>query len=795
MKKKNDSKTGFITTDAIYNKLSVDSRVIVKDDKKAERANRKNGSLSKMAAIVDRITQSVNDNKAMMELLPDLKLVKSILVSSILSPKDLSSVRLSIGVDAAKWEEEVDGDLVRHIENHFKSKYNLETKMKDIIGDALFEYGSYCLMVLPESTIVNLVNAGKVASNESYNSVVARNANLFKPLNILNGSGADMTKLEGLGIEISDNLNHLLVSSIRRSHIAKSVWSKLGMERFKEEPEVTLGYGHMASLGRSDNPLVMKIPSDAVVPVHTPGDVSDHVGYFVILDENGVPVTATRDSNSMAALKDSINKAANGSALGGLIISTGFSIGGGANNPNKINPVELMDRYIDAVEQELESQLKKGEYGTFVKVSKPRSMYYIMLTRALSQKCTRLIYVPKEIVTYFAYFYDEYGMGKSLLEDTKVFGSLRAILLFAEIMAGVKSSVGRTRLDITLDTDDPDPSATVEAIVHHFSGLQTEALPMGRLVAGDIVRALQKAAVDVNIDGGEAFPGTKTEVSDVSRDHRRPDSDLSERLKRMQYSGLGVPPEIVDSAMEGELATVVVSRNQLYAKQVMEYAATTEAMLSDFVRIYTRCSGSLIKEINKTIKEEDLYKFVMSLTVSLPEPDLAGIRSQAEAFGEYSEAIDAVVTTYITEDMMSEWLDGDVSSATLTSLRISVSSMLKREWLGQQGIFSEIATRLADGDISNRIIDYNRETLNTLKDVLVKLAKEESKLNKKLAETKEGLEEPEEEEESTDEDGGEEGADTGDAVDDGSGGDDMGDDAGGDDAPAEDDAGGDDEFM
>jgi hypothetical protein len=479
------------------------------------------------------------------------------------------------------------------------------------------------------------------------------------------------------------------------------------------------------------------------------------VGYYILLDVNGTPLSTIKADDNLGKLKEQLNKAAAGTALGGLIESTGFTIGQFTKSVNA-DPKTFINKYIELVDEELESQLKNGVYGPEVKVSKPTEVYYTMLSRVLESKQTRLLYIPKELVGYFAFYYDDNGVGKSLLEDTKVFGSLRAILMFAEVMAGVKGAVGRTRLDITLDGDDPDPNATVEAIIQHFSGMQTEALPLGRLAAGDIVRALQKAGIEVNIDGGEAFPGTKTEVTDSTREYHSPDSELSDKLRRMQYSGFGIPPEIVDSAMEGELATVVVSRNQLYAKQVMEYASSFEKMASSFIRTYIRCSGELLGIIRDAVGEEKTLRFIESIELKLPSPDLAGVRSQAEAFTEYSEAVDKVVESYVTSDMLSDWLNGEVDSAMLSSLRISIANLMKREWLTQQNIFPEIATKLASGEVSDRIIEYNATTLKSLEKILTKLAKAELKVGGAINKAREPEPEPEEEEEEPMDDSSEE---------------------------------------
>lgn len=724
-------KANVVTTKEVVDKLTIPGAIIVPDEKRRER---RYPDVSKLQQMMERITTASNDNLAMMELLPDLKLVKRILVPSILSPKDLSSCELRLTVDSSQYTEEIDIELVDDIENHFRSTFDLEGKLSTILDEALFDTGSYCSLVVPESSLVDLIKNNKYTSMESYTEIINKNKEHYSSRGILHSM--ESAKLNKLNVLVSDNPNHILTKGIKKAARASDIYSKLGysisMEGYEYAPGMIIGSGHGENGTKNNNPMVMKIPSDTIIPVHTPSDPSDHLGYFIILDENGSPVTSIKSENHMYNLKVQIEAASKGNSLGGLIQSTGFSIGGINSNNDKIDPNLLLDQYINTIEAELEGQLKKGAYGNEVEVSRPQEVYRTMLSRYLSKKQTRLLYVPKEIVSYIAFDYDDYGVGKSLLEDTKIFGSLRAILLFAEVMAGVKNSVGRTKLDLTLDEDDPDPAATVDAMIHHFAGLQTESLPLGRLVAGDIVRSLQKASVDVNINGGEAFPGTKSEVQESTREYKQPDQELSQTLRRMQYSGFGIPAEIVDSAMQGELATVVVSRNQLYAKQVMEYAAKLEKMVTSFIKLYIRCSGELMGKIEAGVGKENVALFISSIKFTLPSPDLAGIKSQSEAFVEYSDAVDKAIEVYVTEDMFRGLMDGDVDSGSLASLRLVVANLMKREWMAQQNIMSEIATKLADPDITTRIDEHNKLMLEVLSDVITRTLKAEDKIKSKI---------------------------------------------------------------
>ncbi len=754
-------KNGSASASETIEKLTVPGSIIIEDDK---RRNRTRPGFYQLEEIVNRVTSAVNDNMAMMELLPDLRLVKKILVPSILSPKDMSAVSFRLSIDSTVYTEQVDATLIGALETHFRTTFDLEGKLSQILEEALFDTGSYCMAILPESGLVDLIKNNNYVAMESMESMVEKNRSHFRPIGLLSGSRE--TPLNTLKINVTDNPNHLLAKELRRRTISKEVMSRLtksvAMEWHENVPTMGLNVTASETGKRKTNPLVVKIPSDAVVPVFVPSDPKDHLGYFILLDENGSPITNVKSENHMEKLKQQIENAARGNSLGGLIQSTGFVIGNDLSRDTKklgMATNTLIDHYIKTVDDELAKHLKNGVYGSEVEVSRPQEIYRMMLSRYLSQKMTRLVYIPKEVVSYIAFDFNTNGVGKSLLEDGKIFGSLRAILMFAQVMAGVKNSVGRTKLDITLDEDDPDPATTIDGIIHHFAGLQTEALPLGNLVAGDIVRSLQKASVDVSINGGEAFPGTKSEVSEISRDFKSPDQDLAQTLRRMQYSGFGVPPEIIDSAMEGELATVVVSRNLLYAKQVIEYATRFEKMITDFVTTYIRCSGELMGIIREIVAEKDIELFLSSLKFTLPTPDLAGVKSQMDAFTQYSEAIDKALDSYITEDMFRSLVSGSVDTAALAALRVTFGDLLKREWMAQQNIFTDIPAKLNDPDVADRINEHNKTTLTVLGDVLKRILNDEEKIRESTDKVKKSIEEKQNADNATD---GDENSTTGD---------------------------------
>ena len=742
--------------DEIVKKFTISSDVIVPSKDKHKYVP---PGFTKLEEVISDRASAIEDNKRMLELLPDIQMVKNILTPAILSPKDLSSYKFALKSTIQSGAN--GGELLDNIETHFKTVYDLESKLTDILDEALFDVGSYSLMVLPENSIIDIINNSKDTTMENISTKL-------KAFSCNKDSLLSRGKVKKeLLLEITDDSNILMTNRLKRKMLSNIINNNLSMEsyksvrtdkegghfdvgadaKFKDLPNYSINTSS-ATLGSDKNPYVMKISAESIIPVHSPTDPRDHLGYYILLNDDGIPIVNVKGVNAMDSLNIQIQKAAKDNSLGGLINSTGFTLD---PKSKKLDNDLIIKEYSERVILELEEQLKNGVYGKDVQVSNAGDVYSLMLSRVLSNQNTKVLYVPVEIMTYFAFKYNEKGIGISLLEATKLFGSLRAILLFATVMAGVKSAVGRTKLDITLDDDDEDPSATIEAVIHYFTSMQSDSLPLNSLSAGDIVRSLQKASVDVNIQGGEGFPTTSTELSENNKDYVTPDTDVIEVLRRMQYNGFGVPPEIVDSAMEGDLATVVVSRNQLFAKHVLGYAKTLEKFVSKFVRSYIRSSSQLCDLIEKAKVGVDLNEYINSIEFTLPYPDLARIKSQSEALDEYSDAVDTAVEFYITEDMFAELMNGDLNSGSIDALRLAYANMLKRDWMTTQNILPEIGANLSNGTASDSIKEFNKAVMDTLKDIIIPMMKDEKKLQEKIDKTLEP--EVEEDESANSEDG------------------------------------------
>lgn len=709
---------------------------------------------NKLRALVESNASNINDAKGIMELLPDLILVKEILIASILSPKDLSEVNLNITID-----KRAPAEIAELVRVHLSTVYDLDSKLSDILGESLFDVGSYCMLSLPPKIISNIIKEGTYSlegiSTTDFTSagiLATSKGYSMESISIGAGNAADT-------VMITDNLKYLakpaITDSMKRAALSSSLESAFGLEGLDDNSELDVYLHRKSKLAKNEtleavdnnnafNPIVMHVPSESVIPVFVPGEAENHVGYYIVIDENGAPISKATDANHFKELDAKLNDIVKKGNSNAVVNALGLPVS--TKDTDFTKP--MLTAYINKIEKELKDAVANGVHGGLVEVGNPDEIYRIMFRRQLENQKTRILYVPAEIMTYVAFNYNESGQGVSLIEKTKLYASLRAVLMFARMIAGVKNSVNHRVLSITLDEQDTDPTGTAETVITEYLALQSANLPLNKLNPTDILDSLQKAGVQIKIDGGNLFPNTSIDVEDEKRDVAMPDDELSDILKRAHYAGLWVTPEAVDSSLEGELATSINSNNLVQAKRTAMVQKRYTAKLSSFIHKYIYSGGPLLAEIKELMTDATditLEEVINSISVSLPKCDNAVIKAQSEAYSDYEAFIEAAIDLYVNEDSISDLLDGDFTADGIESLRVSILNTLKRQYLRNQNMLPELDNLLTrtDNNLADLISQHNANIVSTIGDVKRKLAKKEFREDKKTNKVIDRLEEDE----------------------------------------------------
>ena len=741
-----------------YEKRLERKLLLLKDDNKNKKQHRPSFSNTNvLQELSEKINKSISDNESLFEILPDIELAMSFLISAILSPKDLLNCELNYTLEHTSLSKESISGVISTIEAYFKKNYNLLSLLPRVLQDALFLTGSYPLLILPETKIDEIINTDCSISKEAYSST---KQSFHKPLGFLS-----TIKSSNKYLSISDNFNILKkpwlerklqdekINEILQNHTVSMEKNKLNTfkRKYTHVPVTVLNTSIEDTIGE---PIVIKLASESIIPVYTAGDPTHHVGYFILLDNDGYPINGKRDRQTYEQLQHRLTTDAN-SELREQIRQTKLAIFGYNTSDYKSNDFNA-EIYSKLVEKELLEAIDNGVFEGAVELSNMIEISKIMMARALHKKETTLLFVPEQLVTYIAFDYNKDGIGKSLLENTRILSSLRSVLLFSNVLASIKNSVPRTGVKIDLDETDPNPRETVEFLLNEFTKNHNQAFPIGLTNPADIVDAIQRSSIDVAVSGNTAYPETTLDITDKTRSVAKPDTELENQLRRRHYMAMGLPPEIIDADMNVDFATTVIASNAMVAKKVSIYQYQLCDKLVDFVKKYIFSSQSLIESINKAIgskastdKQKEIFnEAINALRISLPAPDQTKIEQQITAFELYSTGLEKMLQAYYSPDLVSRLIPSELEDAIMPTFNC-VKSYYQRLWMQHNNIFSELSalTDISDPEtkLQMDIIqdDHITALLETVGELMIKIKKSGETVMENAA--------PPEEEESTEE--------------------------------------------
>ncbi len=725
----------------------------------------------KIRNLVIEHADSLDDAEGILELLPDLELVIESGCANILSPKDLMNLELSIKVDKAAPPE-----FAQLILAHFTNVYNLEENIPTILKEALYTKGSYILFSIPPLVISNIITKNTYGLeqietvNNSYSIIKtlklptvgfikSKNSNINYMMESLSSEIIKHDKTETIKhneiIEITDNLGYLALPSILKTLEKKQLKSTLnvayGIEEILDETKINNVYKNntvsnipvldisFSTIENTEfNPIVLKLPAEAVIPIHIPGEPENHIGYYLFLDEYGNPLHYSRTSNKFKQLNDKLNQTlARNTEM--VSVGLGVSYPNSASNSNeeKIQIQKtLLEEYNQVFERQLLEAIQDNKNKIGVEISNPGELYRIMFARQLTKQFTRVLYIPAELISYIAFNYDQSGIGISLLEKSKLYASFRAILMFATVIAGVNSSINRRTLTLTLDPDDPDQKGTVEEVINEYVALQASgSAPVGRLNPLDIVDFLQKSGIQLKINGGDRFPGTDINIDETKREITPPNTDIMDMLKDAHYAALWTSRDTIEHSNDLEFATTITSANLLQAKRAAKCQKILVNGVSRFIQQYIYTGGPLYNELKQKyeeVKTEDSLSFngcIQSIKIHLPTPDTSILETQFKDYQTFTQFLEGVIDIYIADDMLGNLTNGENVTNNLPAIKAAVMNVMKRNYLRSENMLPELDQLITseDSNINELIENHNEIIVKLVEDVLRQVRKVENK--------------------------------------------------------------------
>jgi hypothetical protein len=620
---------------------------------------------------------AVSDAETIFDMLPDMKLCRQVLPSCILAPRDMVTMELSYDAPKDIASPEIVGMLINRLRDFFERDYKITEYLQKIVEDALFNRGSYPVVVIPENSIDELINRPMRPSMEAIereflrpdHGIISRGLlgpndagkqeqskgrsrfsfEQFKPNTNITASQSDITLkkifvmeefdkqtgevtktevnetgFDDLFLTVTDNADILKMPTLRdrvrerlteqavpgmysaESYLQEthqmsdqqieSLIYKSGNHRM--EPMVRLKPDDQLTRRSVGEPIILHLPSEAVIPIFVPGTPSKQIGFFILLDEQGHPLNTTDDPNYYQEMSSRLRTG--GSFPSAMLQKVSAQVNG-YDYSDRRHIARTVKVFGEMIEADLMQRLRNGPYGAGVEIASRDEIYRIMLSRTLQKQHTNILFVPAEMMTYFAFNYNRDGVGKSLMEGMKVLLSIRVQLMFANVMASMRNSIGRTKMKVKLDETDPQPMKTIETSVTEFVRTRQNYFPLGMSSPVDIADWLQRASVEVTYEGHPGLPDTGFEFEQYQSNIPKPDTELMEDMKKLSIMGVGLPPEQIDTGLQTEFATSLVQSSLLLTKRVIKDQETLEPLLMRHGRQVAKQYPRLVNDLRSIL--------------------------------------------------------------------------------------------------------------------------------------------------------------------------------------------------
>ena len=710
---------------------------------------------------------AIKSNETIISMFPDMELAIEIIISSVLSPNSMVDENLLYSITNLPLPIEVTNIVVPYIKEYMNEQYQIEDKLDTILEESYYTKGAYIQAVIPEASLDEIIN------RHIYKELTPtiENLGLDRPTGILDVT--DVTVQIGNNhyvndlVTFTDNREVLCFNDISKKIINGTALTKYtGLEsknleldsifkQYLETNEVT----DVIEVKNSEQtiresigvPLVIKIPTEAVIPVHVVGDPTQHIGYFVLLNDYGVPITYADEWRASDEEKR-------------LSMLTNGTVGKSKNNVStlvKTVPMlsDLEQLYGNIINRQIKEVLNNSKYGGISEVTEVNTIYNIMLNRALRNQHTRVLFLDASTISYVAFEYRDNGTGKSQLEKLKTLSSMRAIATMTRIMANVKNSIVNTEIDVKLDEDDPDPEKTVEMVIEEVTKSRELLTPFHLETMDDLVRWSRRVGYTFNFKHDTRLPDMEITHRDVAGERAEPDRELDDKYKKDMISALGLTPEKIDTAFSGKFATTEILNDTLMVKRVIKIQKQYEIQLTNMIRtilrndykfraklveLYTnnirkiRTTAKRKKEVEeKVLKHEKMFidylvrTTINNVTVKLPRPDTTENENLNEHFKNYKDAVEEYVGILFSSDALPPELIGELGD-DLEPFQTAIINTLLRKWGIENNYLTEVLEIINDGkNVGLSILDDYADYSEMVVNIMLKFLKKNERRKKK----------------------------------------------------------------
>ena len=720
--------------------------------------SKKRAIIGDLPKLLDPLTKELQtktlDNSRLIALAPEIDQAAAIIIPSILSPNDMRTNQFNISIEADTEDQAVRAKITKLLQSVFNDELKLSNKLYHWLYATKFRYGAKPLMILP-SFVIPKIDAATTASIESLCTkahslpgidtntlsaaveslgVIPINGNP-KPKPISNDVSKDLAKnlMFSSDITVLDYRNQLF-DKTEYAALETLSGSLESMGSQEEQAErLKAPFINLAELvenkeeGVDSHPSIMELPYESTIPIIIEGSPENHIGYFVLLNEYGVPITATEDDDENSFEKERVGEVHGSKQVDDLYKAF---YGSTYNTHHKKMGNELKTQVIEQVYSDYMDNLLSNELNHLgmnsFSINMTGEITKVMFTRLMRDTKTAILFVPSHLLIYMAFEYNSNGTGRSKIDNIKFPLSLKLTLIITRLIALIESSINHRKLDITFDENIANPIETLHTIRKEIMRKKLSGISYdpNTIIKGVLDKGL--TVVPNNIPGVENF-SISEEKNSV--DYPTSDDSLLQEITNMYTLSLGVSSNAMNRLKEDDLAISVATNNLYMSNQIMTDQGIVAECMTKLLHVYTVHSTKLQRSIieilenteiddNKKEKGNDdadhkiikdrLKNIIKGIKFTLPRPNIAFDKSQFEQLREYIGMVDEILQTIMSDDMMDRDTQDDIKRLRAFSKRAMLFDHLR----SNTSFANEFETDFMDNIPFEDILEFQQKIIN-----------------------------------------------------------------------------------
>lgn len=732
--------------------------IIIKDPQETQDRNKKKVEEGDYAEdfkfpdideVVNYSRRQEDINRDAIDLFPDLTSGFNIMEAIIINGKP------SYGINHF-YPPNVHIKVLDKVANILEDKHELNKTLSTTLENALFLKGSEVYLTLPFTIIKSLVSKVTNISTES-----DFNAFISKPINKSIFGDVAQVSSERLGFSITDNLGAIAagnnyvnnaVAEISNGSLSvesdnedmSAIFKDITMSEMKSEMSFSVDERAVTEDGMN-----IVLDSNSVVPIKLTTDNLKPIGYLILLDQNGQIVNDNTE-NLMDLETNLIDQDGEMSDVKKAIEDFKKSKDGSVGHRGEPS-VTLDDKsaYTSLVNTEVRTLLKESKLGNYITPPKMNEVINIMFNRALSAQQTRLLYVPSEYITYYAFNFRKNGTGKSLLEIVRHLIGIRSKLLFAKIKADIENSISSRTIRVKLDPTNKKPEKSMANFIRDFSEHNNKMFRWNNTSIQSSANYVQNVGIKYQFEHPR-LPYDEVETSSEQIGTGTSiDMEFIEKVRGDIFRRFGLTKQMVDDSTDQQFATISVLANDLSRNELSRYQIKLMDLYTEHCRRVLRHDGEfqkfIVKIVNdnynvivdsygddikaklKEMNDEERVKRILknelikNITATLPT-----LRNEDEStlqvkFAAYKDNLDEVVDNMIiSPDSLPSDVVGEDLANMIDTFKTSYTQLLLRQWMVEHDYMTEVAdiVSVKDGTIN---IDHMKDYMGNVNSLITAL--------------------------------------------------------------------------